>query len=150
MREHYQKLVLFHNFFTNWQLFLLKFMIELILNFFQKGGERNNNNNGDLKLDAEIESNARRLARKRAAQIYDDVDEEMNFDDNDEDIADDDISAEDDTLSKGISSNLFRHHRHFEEKEKVDENDEDVLTSRRLVDDDLSTNEEKRMKREKY
>ena len=92
----------------------------------------------------------------------------MNYDD--DDIIDEDISAEDISASNDLSpsrESIFRHHhrihhRHdfVDEKDKIDEEnvDDNIMTSsslqqqRRLIDDDdlTSTNDEKRVKREKY
>ena len=39
---------------------------------------------------------------------------------------------------------------HFEEKDKNDDNDDAILSTRRMVDDEISSNEEKRVKRENF
>ena len=97
------------------------------------------------------------MARKRAAEIYDEEEDLTTFDDDIID-ADDDMSLNDisstDNLSNELSTNresIYRHHRmHFEEKEKNDDNDDNILSTRRMVDDEISSNDEKRVKRENY
>ena len=95
------------------------------------------------------------MARKRAAQIYDEEEDMTSYDD---DIIEDDLSLNDisstDNLSNELSSNresIYRHHRmHFEEKDKNDDNDDAILSTRIMVDDEISSNEEKRVKRENF
>lgn len=99
--------------------------------FFKNGlnhsivGEHNNNNSDlDLKGD-DLEVSARRLSRKRALDLYDDVDEDLNYDD---EIIDDDSMQNDDISATDMSSekrNSYRHHEHdVDSSDDKDKNDD--------------------------
>lgn len=100
----------------------------------------------DLKGDLDV--SARRLSRKRAIDLYDDVDEDLHYDDemiDDDSVQNDDISATD--MSSEKRNNYTRHHEQdidsSDEKDKNDEGESDNIRRNNTDHQDMHPQESK-------